>query len=160
MFEPCFEHCYLRFGKQYTPDCDDKCEYAKTVKERNKAIEEINSMKGRINFMTNTESLGKVFTEKLKKEANNFNNWVAASTAILNAKNNLNEVDRDDIVSVDTFEIDLAKVGIDVGQWEEPIKPVKIIMSIVRKNTGNFNFSVEFGNMVLLMEDGTFKISA
>ena len=101
----------------------------------------------------------KIIDEKLKKEASNFNNWVAASTAILNAKNSLNEVDRDDIALVDTFEIDLAKAGIDVEQWEEPIKPVKIIMSIVKKDIGNFNFSVEFGNMVLLMEDGTFKIS-
>lgn len=34
MFNPCFEHCNLRFGKQYTPDCDDKCEFAKVVKEK------------------------------------------------------------------------------------------------------------------------------
>ena len=39
MFEPCYEHCYLRFGKQYTPDCDDKCAYAKAIKERDKAVE-------------------------------------------------------------------------------------------------------------------------
>lgn len=39
MFNPCYEHCYLRFGKQYTPDCDDKCDYAKTVKE-NKLLKE------------------------------------------------------------------------------------------------------------------------
>ena len=41
MFEPCFEHCYIRFGKQYTPDCDDKCAYAKAVKERNEALEKL-----------------------------------------------------------------------------------------------------------------------
>lgn len=109
--------------------------------------------------MTNAENLGKVFTEKLKKEASNFNNWMAASSAILNAKNNLNETIGNDDVSVDTFEIDLAEVGIDVEQWEEPIKPIKIIMSIVKRASGNFNFSVDIGNMVLLMEDGTFKIS-
>ena len=39
MFEPCYKHCYLRFGKQYTSDCDDKCAYAKVIKERDKAIE-------------------------------------------------------------------------------------------------------------------------
>ena len=39
MFEPCYEYCYLRFGKQYTPDCDDKCAYAKVIKERDKAVE-------------------------------------------------------------------------------------------------------------------------
>ena len=109
--------------------------------------------------MTNAEKLGKVFTEKLKKEASNFNNWVAASSAILNVKNNLNEIVRDNSTTVDTFEINLAEAGIDVEQWEEPIKPIKIIMSIIKRDTGNFNFSVELGNMVLLMEDGTFKIS-
>ena len=109
--------------------------------------------------MTNAENLGKVFTEKLKKEANNFNNWVAASSVILNAKNNLNEIVRDNNTTVDTFEIDLAEAGIDVGQWEEPVKPIKIIMSIIKRDAGNFNFSVELGNMILLMEDGTFKIS-
>lgn len=39
MFNQCYEHCYLRFGKQYTPDCDDKCDYAKAVKE-NKLLKE------------------------------------------------------------------------------------------------------------------------
>ena len=33
MFEPCFEHCYIRYGKQYTKECDDTCGYAKAVKE-------------------------------------------------------------------------------------------------------------------------------
>ena len=32
MFEPCFEHCYLRYGKQYTKECDNNCNYAKTIK--------------------------------------------------------------------------------------------------------------------------------
>ena len=33
MFEPCFEHCHIRYGKQYTKECDDNCNYAKAVKE-------------------------------------------------------------------------------------------------------------------------------
>lgn len=41
MFNPCFEYCHLRFGKQYTEDCDDKCEFAKAVKEK-KLLEEKN----------------------------------------------------------------------------------------------------------------------
>lgn len=41
MFNPCYEHCYLRFGNQYTEDCDDKCEFAKAVKEK-KLLEEKN----------------------------------------------------------------------------------------------------------------------
>lgn len=39
MFNPCIEYCYLRFGKQYTTDCDKQCEFAKIVKEK-KLIEE------------------------------------------------------------------------------------------------------------------------
>lgn len=30
MYNPCFE-CYNRYGKQYTKDCDDTCEYANIV---------------------------------------------------------------------------------------------------------------------------------
>lgn len=33
MFEPCYQHCYLRYGKKYTKECDLKCNYAKAVKE-------------------------------------------------------------------------------------------------------------------------------
>lgn len=33
MFDPCVEHCYPRYGKQYSSECDGKCEYARTVKE-------------------------------------------------------------------------------------------------------------------------------
>lgn len=39
MFEPCYEHCYLRYGKQYTAECDDECNYAKAVKENKELIE-------------------------------------------------------------------------------------------------------------------------
>lgn len=39
MFNPCIEHCYNRYGKQYSSDCDDKCEYAKVVREK-KLLEE------------------------------------------------------------------------------------------------------------------------
>ena len=42
---PCIELCYLRYGKQYTPECDEFCDYAKAVKENKQlkvALEEIN----------------------------------------------------------------------------------------------------------------------
>ena len=32
MYSPCFT-CWNRFGHGYSSDCDDKCEYAQTVKE-------------------------------------------------------------------------------------------------------------------------------
>ena len=40
LFIPCYEHCFLRYGKQYTKDCDDTCDYAKVIKE-NKLKNEI-----------------------------------------------------------------------------------------------------------------------
>lgn len=36
---PCKDYCYLRFGKQYSADCDTSCEFAKAVKSVEKAIE-------------------------------------------------------------------------------------------------------------------------
>ena len=35
MYNPCFE-CMNRFNRQYTEDCDDKCEFAHVVKENSK----------------------------------------------------------------------------------------------------------------------------
>ena len=35
MFVPCHDHCYLRYGRQYTKECDINCDYAKVVKEDN-----------------------------------------------------------------------------------------------------------------------------
>ena len=35
MFVPCRDHCYLRYGRQYTKECDVNCDYAKAVKESN-----------------------------------------------------------------------------------------------------------------------------
>ena len=37
MFNPCYEHCYLRYGKQYTPECDTTCHFAKQVLRNKKA---------------------------------------------------------------------------------------------------------------------------
>lgn len=39
MFEPCYEHCYLRYGKQYTKECDNECNYAKVVRENKELVE-------------------------------------------------------------------------------------------------------------------------
>ena len=35
MFVPCFESCYLKYGKQYSEECNDSCDYAKAVLEKN-----------------------------------------------------------------------------------------------------------------------------
>lgn len=34
MFNPCMEHCFIRYGKQYTSECDNVCDYAKAVKDK------------------------------------------------------------------------------------------------------------------------------
>ena len=41
MFNPCVEHCFNRYGKQYSSECDENCDYAKAVKEK-KMLEEKN----------------------------------------------------------------------------------------------------------------------
>ena len=33
MFIPCYGYCYLKYGKQYSEECDANCDYAKVVKE-------------------------------------------------------------------------------------------------------------------------------
>lgn len=117
-------------------------------------------------IMSNTGNSGKSFTEALKKQTTKFNNWTSVCTAILNAKKSLSdaittikELDDSPVYlqkSVDTFEVDLAKEGIDVSEWEDDVKPVKAIMSVVTKDKDE-SFAVEIGNMVMLMEDGTFR---
>lgn len=45
-FNPCIDHCYIRYGKQYDPNNDTcrNCDYAISVKEKNAAIHEIKVM--------------------------------------------------------------------------------------------------------------------
>ena len=124
--------------------------------------------------MDNKEKLGKDFVKTLAENVNNFKNWVDMTDTVLDLIGDLNikqdeiqkvdyslvDIEKRKIVSVDTFEIDLNKVGIDVNQWEDSIKPVKIIMSVItRDNNGEdgMGFSLEFGKMIALMEDGTFR---
>lgn len=124
--------------------------------------------------MDNKEKLGKDFVKTLAENANNFKNWVDMTDTVLDLIGDLNikqdeiqkvdyslvDIEKRKIVSVDTFEIDLNKVGIDMNQWEDSIKPVKIIMSVITRDNNGENrlgFSLEFGKMIALMEDGTFR---
>lgn len=36
VFVPCYEHCYIRFGKQYSKECDSSCDYARVILENKK----------------------------------------------------------------------------------------------------------------------------
>lgn len=38
---PCMDLCYIRYGKQYSEKCDDKCEYAHAVKQMKDAIQRL-----------------------------------------------------------------------------------------------------------------------
>ena len=40
MFNPCYEYCFLKYEKQYSRDCDDKCDYGKAIAE-NKLLKEV-----------------------------------------------------------------------------------------------------------------------
>ena len=78
----------------------------------------------------------------------------------------------------DVIIVDLKNAGIDVSRWEGNVKPVKAILSVnmFEKTTcevlddiaanwnsletvGDFNVNLAIGNMVLLMEDGTFRMN-
>lgn len=41
MMIPCRDYCYIRFGQQYTEDCDTRCDYAKAVKEAKQLLSEV-----------------------------------------------------------------------------------------------------------------------
>lgn len=42
---PCKELCYLRYGKQYTSECDTTCEFARVVAENKKLKAELEEYK-------------------------------------------------------------------------------------------------------------------
>lgn len=59
MFNPCEEHCYFRYGKQYTEDCDTKCDYARVAKEnRNEqlTVQELKDMVAEAIWIVESES--------------------------------------------------------------------------------------------------------
>lgn len=126
-------------------------------------------------YMSNKDNLRKEFVKTLKESANNFKNWVDMTDTVLDIVGDLNlqmdkvqnvdfslkDIDKRKIVSVDTMEIDLNKIEIDVSKWEDTVKPVKIIMSVITRDNngeGDLGLSIEVGKMVALMEDGTFRL--
>ena len=50
---------------------------------------------------------------------------------------------------------DLKKFNID--ELGEPVKPVKGIRSLITRDYGNFHLDIEVGELILLMEDGSFR---
>ena len=62
------------------------------------------------------------------------------------------------ILSVNIYDVDFNKLNIDVSKWVEPLKPVKGIISVIIKDYGNFHTEFRIGGLVLLMEDGSFRM--
>lgn len=42
MLNPCIELCYQKYGKSYTPECDERCSYAKALQEKKLLEAEMN----------------------------------------------------------------------------------------------------------------------
>ena len=42
---PCKDYCYYRYGKEYTPECDKNCDFAKEVNLRKKLEKELQEIK-------------------------------------------------------------------------------------------------------------------
>jgi hypothetical protein len=44
MLNPCVEYCYKQLGKEYTTDCDERCEFAKVLKEKKELEDQLGSL--------------------------------------------------------------------------------------------------------------------
>ena len=104
-------------------------------------------------FQTTYESLSHI-QKRISKMFEDTNN---VDAAMLELKR-VSEVNSK-ILCVNTYDVDLNKLDIDVSKWVEPVKPVKGIISVVFKDCGNFHTEFKIGGLVLLMEDGSFRMS-
>ena len=116
--------------------------------------------------------------KNVKETANELKELDDAPVELLKGTDDAVTVNENDKYTfVDSFEIDLRNnTYFDVSQWEGSVKPVKAILSIcMPKETtynvvnditdnwnklgksNNFDVNLTIGNMIFLMEDGTFK---
>lgn len=60
--------------------------------------------------------------------------------------------------TTEVIQIDLTNNGFDSSKWEGDVKPVKAFLTL-KEIAGNesFKFTLEIGDMMFLMEDGTFQ---
>ena len=87
--------------------------------------------------------------DKIKREIEE------VDTAMMDLKKISNSDINCKVLRIDTVDIDLEKFNI--GEWDEPVKPVKGIMSLIARDYGNFHLYIEVGELILLMEDGSFR---
>ena len=138
-------------GKSLTESLEEACgKFSKWMESSNVILDAFNSVKASVKTVEELDS-AMVEVQVSDKTAKELSEELEES---------FSNLEKDRIVSVDTFEIDLKEKGIDVSEWEEPIKPVKAIMSVVTRNSdGKYGLSVAMGNMIMLMEDGTFRVN-
>lgn len=139
-------------GKSLTESLEEACgKFSKWMESSNVILDAFNAVKASVKTVEELDSAMVEVTKVTDKTAKELSEELEES---------FSDLEKNSIVSVDTFEIDLKEKGIDVSEWEEPIKPVKAIMSVViRKGDGEYGLSITMGNMVLLMEDGTFRMN-
>lgn len=103
--------------------------------------------------------------KNVKETANTLKELDDAPVELLKVTNDTVTTEENDKYSfVDSFEIDLRNnTYFDVSKWEGNIKPVKAILSIcIPENTtlgknDKFDVKLSIGNIIFLMEDGTFR---
>lgn len=47
-FNPCVDHCYVRYGKEYSKECLGHCEYADTVADLRETVKELGDLTSRV----------------------------------------------------------------------------------------------------------------
>ena len=87
--------------------------------------------------------------DKIKREIEE------VDTAMMDLKKISNSDSNCKVLGIDTIDIDLKKFNID--ELCEPVKPVKGIISLITRDYGNFHLDIEVGELILLMEDGSFR---
>jgi predicted transcriptional regulator len=136
------------FKERLTEACD---KFSKWMESSNTILDTFNAVKENLKTVEELDSAMVEVTKVTDKTADELSEELEES---------FSDLEKDRIVSVDTFEIDLKEKGIDVSEWEEPVKPVKAIVSVVTRDSDErYGLSMTMGNMIMLMEDGTFRMN-
>lgn len=139
-------------GNDFKERLNDACDkFSQWMKSSNTVLDAFNAVKAGVETIEELDNAMVEITKVTDKTADELNEELEKS---------FSDLEKNRIISVDTFEIDLKEKGIDVSEWEDLIKPVKAIMSVVtRRGDGEYGLSITMGNMIMLMEDGTFRTS-
>lgn len=52
-FNPCTDYCYVRYGKQYSKECEESCDYAQAVLELKKCKDNYEKLKKKYKELRN-----------------------------------------------------------------------------------------------------------